>query len=293
MILTCPECATGYFVDDAQIRADGRKVRCAACGARWTAYPQPDPAPASAEPQSAIEPPEGAAAAMGDDLPRAYRSRALEEKRMRRAAATGAIWATGAVVLAVALGAAVIFRDAVVRAWPQTASVYATVGLTVNPVGLVIEQVRAEPTLEDGHAVLAVSGVIRNVVDRAVNAPPLRVTLLDAQGKRVAGQIDHLSNARIPAGETRHFLTAIFDPPMSENDLTVDFALGARIPASRQPLTTPAFAAGPTISLRGPGPDVQTAAAAQPATAAPPVTSAVAPEVAAKPLPGGAIGVRD
>ena len=37
MILTCPECATGYFVDDAQLRPGGRAVRCAACGARWTA----------------------------------------------------------------------------------------------------------------------------------------------------------------------------------------------------------------------------------------------------------------
>ena len=35
MILTCPECATGYFVEDDQIRAAGRTVRCAACGARW------------------------------------------------------------------------------------------------------------------------------------------------------------------------------------------------------------------------------------------------------------------
>src|SRR5262249_12097839 len=37
MILTCPECATGYFVEDSQIGPDGRKVRCAACGARWVA----------------------------------------------------------------------------------------------------------------------------------------------------------------------------------------------------------------------------------------------------------------
>src|SRR5258708_39734520 len=37
MILTCPECATGYFVDDAQIKPGGRSVRCAACGARWMA----------------------------------------------------------------------------------------------------------------------------------------------------------------------------------------------------------------------------------------------------------------
>src|ERR1700761_5037346 len=40
MILTCPECATGYFVEDEQVPATGRAVRCASCGHRWTALPE-------------------------------------------------------------------------------------------------------------------------------------------------------------------------------------------------------------------------------------------------------------
>ena len=288
MILTCPECATGYFVDEAQIGADGRKVRCAHCGARWTAFPTPaGAANASSE----------AAPVGGDELPRAYRHRVEEEKRLRRAAVAGAVWACAAVALAVVVGAAVVFRDGVVRLWPQTASLYASLGLAVNPVGLVIEQVRAEPTLEDGHAVLAVSGEIRNVVDRSVNAPPLRVTLLDAQGKRVAGQIDRLANARIPPGETRHFLTAIFDPPMSENDLTVEFALGARLPPVLRGAAPPTFAPGPTITLRGAAasPAAPVAQPASTAAAATPSSPAMpsAAEVVATPLANQANGARD
>src|SRR3954452_2285504 len=52
MILTCPECATSYFVDDSRISSAGRTVKCSNCGARWTALPQgAEPvAPVAAQP---------------------------------------------------------------------------------------------------------------------------------------------------------------------------------------------------------------------------------------------------
>jgi len=281
MILTCPECATGYFVDDAQIGSAGRKVRCASCGHRWTATVEPASASAPAEPVLATAP-SGPSDSMlsRDDLPRAFRSRAEEERRLRRAAALGAVWAGAAVAAASVLGVGLVFRENVVRAWPQTASAYSLIGLPVNPVGLVIEEVRAEPSLQQGHAVLAVSGVIRNVVGRDVAAPPLRVTLLNAQGKRVAGQIDAISNARIPPGETRRFATAIFDPPFSAHDLQVDFAVGLpsrALAASARAMAPPNAPQAPApTSLRGPA--SAPAAAPVSATPAPPavVNAAIA-----------------
>src|SRR5580704_5021117 len=169
MILTCPECATGYFVDDSQMRPGGRKVRCANCGARWTAYPEGALELVSSEEGAfarelaieATEPPPLTA----EELPRVFRDRAQEERRMRQAAVAGVAWAAAAVVVLALIAIVIVFRDSVVRAWPPTASFYAAIGLPVNPTGLVIEQVRAEPSLLQGHATLAVSGVIRNVVD--------------------------------------------------------------------------------------------------------------------------------
>ena len=45
MILTCPECATSYFVDDGRVPPEGRVVKCSSCSARWRATPQAEPEP--------------------------------------------------------------------------------------------------------------------------------------------------------------------------------------------------------------------------------------------------------
>ncbi|MDB5422733.1 MAG: hypothetical protein JWQ29_149, partial [Phenylobacterium sp.] len=69
MILTCPECATSYFVDDSRVPAAGRLVKCTSCGARWTAVKDPSPpaAPPPAKPAQTREP-EPFVPAAADDL---------------------------------------------------------------------------------------------------------------------------------------------------------------------------------------------------------------------------------
>ncbi len=315
MILTCPECATGYFVEDGQIRASGRPVRCAACGHRWTAMPEGPleltPAADDDAPVKALSEPadEDTVTLTGDDLPRAFRTRAEEEKRNRQALITGAIWAGGAIAVAAVLGSGVLFRESVVRAWPQMASAYAVVGLAVNPTGLVIEQVHAEPALEEGHAALVVTGVIRNVVGRAVVAPPLRISLLNAQGKRVAGQIANFADPHVPSGATRSFRTSIPDPPFSAANLQVDFAIGSHGASESMQSSPAATPQASSVPLRGPASDTPPAAvearplppgppafssapaAAQPAAVAPP-SSAPAPAPTAPAPTNGAPAAR-
>ena len=229
MILTCPECATSYFVDDSKIPPGGRAVKCANCGARWTAAADA-PAELGAEPEaaappSAAEPTEASLSALsGDDLPRAFRAKADTERRVREAAATGVIWAVMAAVLVLMLALAIVFRVDVVRLWPRTASAYAGIGLPVNSLGLVIEGVRFEPALQEGHAALSVSGMIRNIENEPIVTPPLRISLLDEKGKPIATKIARPADARIPPGETRHFAIALLDPPARAKELEVAFA---------------------------------------------------------------------
>ena len=102
MILTCPACATSYFIPDDAMGPNGRKVRCQACGEVWRATSEepleltlaPEPhAVAPAEPATspaAVDPePESLAETPAPELPKAFRARAEQQRRLRRAAAHG------------------------------------------------------------------------------------------------------------------------------------------------------------------------------------------------------------
>lgn len=288
MILTCPECATGYFVDDAQIRPGGRTVRCAACGARWTVHKDAPLELTASDTEGALakEPPPAElepAPLTGDDLPKVFRERASEQQKMRQAMVAGLIWGGLAVALVLIVGALILFREAVVRAIPSTAAAYKAIGLPVNRIGLTIEGVHAEPALQDGHAALSVSMSVRNVEDHPVESPPLSIVLLNAQGKRVGGQIVRPANPRIAPGEQKFFATAILDPPLTAHDLEVTFALDAvgKYPIARQ-VKAAASAATPALP---PSPALRGEASPE---APPPADTAATAAVAAPDQPKGA-----
>ena len=245
MILTCPECASRYFVDDSKVGPTGRVVRCASCGHRWTARSE-EPLDLFDEPETATladqaesleplpdtvggteEPP--VSALPGEELPKVFRARADAERRLRAATTTGVVWAGMAAAMAVIVVAALIFRIDVVRILPGSAGAYAAVGLPVNTVGLVIDRdsIRAQPSMQEGHAAVTVTGAIRNITEHEVLAPPLRVELLNEKAKRVAGQLAAAADAKIPPGEVRHFSITFLNPPRTAKDLQIGFATEA------------------------------------------------------------------
>lgn len=258
MILTCPDCATRYFVPDEKVGASGRAVKCSSCGNRWTAYGDPalelfadSEEGALAREESDVETPEPAAISElpGEELPKVFRQRADTERRVREAATAGVVWAIMSVALVAVIGAAALFRVDVVRLWPASASAYAFARMPVNSVGLTIENVRAEAALQDSHAALAVSGVLRNVEDHPVTAPALRIALRNKAGKVVLTQIANPADPTIPPGETRHFAVALLDPPTTAAQLEVGFEANKARAAHGQ------HAAAPEprrVALRGP-----------------------------------------
>lgn len=273
MILTCPECASRYFVDDSKVGATGRVVRCASCGHRWNArneaavddlFDEPEVPTLASQVESLEQVPEPVAenaeeppvsALPGEELPKVFRARADAERRLREATATGVIWAGMAAAMAVVVVASLIFRIDVVKILPGSAGAYAAVGLPVNTIGLVIDRdsIKAQPVMLDGHAAVTVTGTIRNITEHDVLAPPLRVELLNKEEKRVAGQLAAAADAKIPPGQVRHFSITFMNPPRTAKDLQIGFATEAgAAKAVKAALHKPEGHGGePELDLRG------------------------------------------
>ncbi|HYC99228.1 MJ0042-type zinc finger domain-containing protein [Brevundimonas sp.] len=245
MILTCPSCATSYFTPDEAIGPAGRTVRCKSCKHTWRAMLE-EPlelsvSPPGLEPSSVArredspEAPESLAETRAPELPRAFRARAEQQRRLRRAATHGAIWAGIASCFAALLGAAWLFRVEVVEIAPRTAAAYAAVGLTVNPTGLEFEAISARAAPNDPGKVL-VSGALRNVRDEERIAPPVRVALLDRQGAEIGHAVVRIDAAPVLPGKVQGFAATIADPGGKGEGVGVAFVLDAAAPAPSAPL---------------------------------------------------------
>lgn len=245
MILTCPSCATSYFAADDAIGPAGRRVRCQSCGHAWRAstdepleltavagvadaetraFAPRDDAPAEAPTAETPAP----------ELPRAFRARAEQQRRLRRAAAQGAVWAGLASVFVGLVAAGWLFRVEVVEIYPRAAAAYAAVGAPVNPTGLDFEAVSARVSANDPGQVL-VSGALRNLRDREITAPPVRLALLDAHGEEIGFRVVPIDAAPVLPGGVQGFAVLIPDPGARAAGVGVDFAPAARTRPSTAP----------------------------------------------------------
>lgn len=233
MILTCPSCATSYFTPDDAIGPAGRRVRCKSCSHVWHASAD-EPLELNAATVLIADAEQAAATAAGPEtvpevgfgkrdeaetlaetpapeLPKAFRARAEQQRRLRRAAAHGAVWAGIASAFVALLTAGWLFRVEVVELYPRAAAAYAAVGSPVNPTGLEFEAItaRAAPGAPDR---VLVSGALRNVRSDEVVAPPVRLALLDAHGAEIGHAVVRIDAAPVLPGKVQGFAVLIADP---------------------------------------------------------------------------------
>ena len=238
MIITCTSCSTRYYADDAAIGPAGRTVRCAACGHSWFAEPQlelrttaeaaPNEDRSKPEPltRERVERLRRASEQPGPAPSAAAKFRAQQAERMRKERARAAVVAWGATGAALAASAAgmVVFRQDVADLWPRSASAFAALGLDVNVYGLEFYDLSVERAFDGPTPVLLVSGEVRNIGRDDKLAPPVRLSLRDAQSREVFELVHAVNDAPIPAGGAAPFQIRVENPPADAVDLEATFA---------------------------------------------------------------------
>lgn len=251
MLITCPTCASSYRIDAAKIGQQGKSVRCAACRETWFLTPDAaaeeeaepsfgpqddvatDPvidaawAEATAAAREAAEP----EATPVDKAPPARKRRpAKKAKPKARSLGAGSFatspWAFALLAVLAALPIGCLARDGVVGLLPQTAPLFAAIGLPVNRRGLEIRDVVAlrNPGVEDRPAELVVEGDLVGVARADVPVPGLRIEISDAAGKLLRSFPAPAPRRVLGTGESARFRARLTDPPAEGRAVVLRFA---------------------------------------------------------------------
>lgn len=212
MILTCPNCSSRYHVDAAAFQKKARKVRCANCSHRWKAEPpvdEPQSADLELAPPAVATPKEQVRAAAASPKGAVRRPAAAQAKRTSSPVG----WLLGAGVVVLLLVSAFIGRNGIVGKFPATAAVYQSVGLSVEQdFGLEFKDVTLDWQREGGAFVLVVEGEIVNLSEANQVIPPVRMAILDSEGRELQHEYFELDESEISAGNRINFSGRLVDP---------------------------------------------------------------------------------
>jgi hypothetical protein len=158
----------------------------------------------------------------GEDIESVAARRARREAARRHRLALIGFPTLAAALLA--LDATLVVRRAdVVRLMPQTASLFAAVGLPVNVRGLAFTGVTTSRDTHDGTPVLVVEGSIVGSGVAPAAVPPLRFALRDEKGQEIYSWTAPPPRAALGAGETQTFRSRLAAPPAESRDVVVRF----------------------------------------------------------------------
>ena len=159
----------------------------------------------------------------GEDIETVAARRAKEQARSRRFGLR--LPGLPATLLALALldAGLIGWRADIVRAAPQTASLYAAIGLGVNLRGLVLADVTAEMKTNEGVQVLLVQGRIVSTAKRMADVPRLRFAVRNGSGNEIYTWTVLPDRSLLAPGETMAFQSRLAAPPPETRDVLVRF----------------------------------------------------------------------
>jgi predicted Zn finger-like uncharacterized protein len=193
----------------------------------FTAHDQPAPFAADAPslvPRMDHAPSPGAdsAALDGEDMD-SFAARRQRLKAKRQTKKRSSRWTAIALVLFAFNVALVGARSEVVRFLPQTASLFAAIGLPVNLRNLKFENVRISRETADGVTALLVEGTIVGTTSKAAEVPRLRFAARNAAGQEVYTWTAQPARSVLGPDENLPFTSRLVTPPPDAVDVVVRF----------------------------------------------------------------------
>jgi predicted Zn finger-like uncharacterized protein len=182
-----------------------------------------DAPPLAPEDDAPAPGPVGAVAEPAEDIETVAARRARRETTGR---ARGG-WRPSAamlIMLLLPLNAALLgWRSDVVRLMPQTASLFAAIGLPVNLRGLAFTDVKTTKEVHDGVPVLLVQGTIANVSRQPHDVARLRFAMRNSAGREIYTWTTLPARSVLAPGDSEPFQTRLASPPAEGREVVVRF----------------------------------------------------------------------
>ncbi|WP_342149604.1 zinc-ribbon domain-containing protein [Methylorubrum sp. SB2] len=247
MLIVCPACASEYRIDAEKVGTAGRSVRCAACRETWFIGPDdvaagllaemtPETDPFSTGLGSEAPEPEPPPAPKTEAPPR----RRPPPKATRKPKRSGPRRLSPALAAGLAVAAllplALLGRATVVRAMPQTAALYAGIGLSVNLRGIDFTDLAAFQSPAEGAepARLVVEGDLVGVARERVAVPPVEIEVRDEHGQSLYRWSVPGPRAALEPGERARFKASLSAPPAQGRRIEVRFGETVPSPAPQE-----------------------------------------------------------
>jgi predicted Zn finger-like uncharacterized protein len=143
----------------------------------------------------------------------------VKRQRWRLRSAIATVIVTLFAANAVLLG----WRTDVVRLMPQTASLFAAIGLPVNLRGIALVDVTTAMEASEGVPVLLVKGRMTNITRQPREIPRLRFAMRNAAGNEVYAWTSLPAKRTLAPGEAEPFETRLASPPADGQAVVVRF----------------------------------------------------------------------
>lgn len=166
------------------------------------------------------------ATADSDDV-ESFAARRKRLQTKRKTSRRSSRWTAVVLVLFAFNVALVGARNEVVRYLPQTASLFALIGMPVNLRHLKFDNVRITKEMQDGVTILMVDGSIVSASDKAVEVPRLRFAARNASGQEIYTWMLKPERSILGPGESLKFQSRLASPPPEASDVMVRFFTAA------------------------------------------------------------------